>query len=203
LYAKNEEITSTDAKRWISMPALEGAPSQLSTIKMTDFFAVNLNARLDRNGKLAADSDGDGLSDQEELELSQKLGLQLKPDQARSNGVCLDVMMVNPAYTQACRQAQATNICDPNIDMDGDGVNETDLTCKTSGPTANNQYPSSTNPTVITGTASPCFLRDLIMVQNFVAPAEQIEYDPSIQVTFGAILGRKSTLLSIRESTDD
>jgi hypothetical protein len=87
--------------------------------------------------------------------------------------------------------------------MDGDGVNETDLTCKTSGPTANNQYPSSTNPTVITGTASPCFLRDLIMVQNFVAPAEQIEYDPSIQVTFGAILGRKSTLLSIRESTDD
>lgn len=91
------------------------------------------------------------------------------------------------------------------IDMDGDGVNETDLTCKTSGPTTNNQnqYPSSTNPTVITGTASPCFLRDLIMVQNFVAPAEQIEYDPSIQVTFGAILGRKSTLLSIRESTDD
>ena len=91
------------------------------------------------------------------------------------------------------------------IDMDGDGANETDLTCKTSGPITNNQnqYPSSTNPTVITGTASPCFLRDLIMVQNFVAPAEQIEYDPSIQGVFGSILGRKSTILSIRESTDD
>ncbi len=91
------------------------------------------------------------------------------------------------------------------IDMDADGANETDLTCKTSGPITNNQnqYPSSTNPTVITGTASPCFLRDLIMVQNFVAPAEQIEYDPSIQGVFGSILGRKSTILSIRESTDD
>jgi len=91
------------------------------------------------------------------------------------------------------------------IDMDGDGANETDLTCKTSGPITNNQnqYPSSTNPIVIIGTASPCFLRDLIMVQNFVAPAEQIEYDPSIQGVFGSILGRKSTILSIRESTDD
>ncbi len=124
LYAKNDEVLSSDVKKWISVPALEGAPSQLSTIKMTDFFAVNLNARLDRNGKLAADSDGDGLSDQEELELSQKLGLQIRPDQARSNGICLDVMMVNPAYTQACLQAQATNVCDPNIDMDGDGLSQ-------------------------------------------------------------------------------
>lgn len=83
------------------------------------------------------------------------------------------------------------------IDMDGDGVNESDLTCKSSG----GSYPTTQTQSVVTGTASPCFLRDLIMVQNFVAPAEQIEYDPNIQLMFGSVLGRKSTLLSIREST--
>jgi hypothetical protein len=123
---------------------------------------------------------------------------------AHDNRIVYDGLKIYGGVVQTSTFARGLSLGNNlTIDMDGDGVNETDLTCKTSGPTANNQYPSSTNPTVITGTASPCFLRDLIMVQNFVAPAEQIEYDPSIQVTFGAILGRKSTLLSIRESTDD
>lgn len=82
------------------------------------------------------------------------------------------------------------------ISMDGSNFSNS-LTCKNSG----GNFPTSGGNPVNTGLGSPCFLRDLIMVQNFVAPAEQIEYDPSIQLVFGNILGRKSTILSIREST--
>ena len=82
------------------------------------------------------------------------------------------------------------------ISMDGSTFSNS-LTCKNSG----GAFPNTTAAVVNTGIGSPCFLRDLIMVQNFVAPAEQIEYDPSIQLVFGNILGRKSTILSIREST--
>jgi len=116
---------------------------------------------------------------------------------AHDNRIVYDGLKIYGGVVQTSTFPRGLNLLNnKTIDMNGTGLSSS-LTCKNSG----GLYPSDTNPPVNTGIASPCFLRDLIMVQNFVAPAEQIEYDASIQPIFGTILGRKSTLLSIREST--
>jgi hypothetical protein len=77
--------------------------------------------------------------------------------------------------------------------MNLSGTQSTSLNCKSTG----GNYPNGTD------VGSPCFQRDLIMVQNFVAPAEQIEFDSSIQRIFSSVLGTKTTLISIRESKNE
>lgn len=117
---------------------------------------------------------------------------------AHDNRIVYDGLKIYGGVVQTSTFPKGNNLLHGKT-VSMDGVNySSSLTCKNSG----GDYPQEPGqPT--TGIGSPCFLRDLIMVQNFVAPAEQIEYDPSFQVIFGSILGRKSTILSIRESTDD
>lgn len=89
------------------------------TLKMTHFFALNSNARLDATGTLRADSDGDGLSDEMEL----KLGTDVS--KARSaNGLCLDLMLASASYRDRCNQTAASLDCDAQLDADGDTLSE-------------------------------------------------------------------------------
>lgn len=76
--------------------------------QLKDFYVVNLNARIDKYGKLEVDNDGDGLFDYDEEADDRKT--------ARSNGVCLD--SINKKY--GCLMKG----CDANLDSDGDGLNE-------------------------------------------------------------------------------
>lgn len=79
-----------------------------NAFSLKDFYVVNLNVRVDKYGQLAIDSDGDGLFDYEEPENERYT--------ARSNGYCLDVIT---KYYGCLTQG-----CDPNLDLDGDGLNE-------------------------------------------------------------------------------
>jgi len=45
----------------------------------------------------------------------------------------------------------------------------------------------------------PVFNRDLVLLQNLIAPSEQIVYDPSIEDIFSSVLYVKGILFSIRE----
>lgn len=46
----------------------------------------------------------------------------------------------------------------------------------------------------------PIFNRDLVLLQNLIAPSEQIVFDPSIEDIFSSVLYSKGILFSIRES---
>jgi len=46
----------------------------------------------------------------------------------------------------------------------------------------------------------PSFNRDLVLLQNLIAPSEQIVFDPSIEDIFSSVLYSKGILFSIRES---
>lgn len=74
-------------------------------------FITNLNVRAILPNSVAADSDGDGLTDAKEASLGTN------PLKARTNGVCLDSIVMK---TGSC----ITAFCDPQIDQDHDGLNQ-------------------------------------------------------------------------------
>ncbi|MFZ3231876.1 MAG: hypothetical protein WA160_16840 [Pseudobdellovibrio sp.] len=84
------------------------------SFKLTNLFIYNLNVRLNNMNQLQVDSDGDGLFDD----------VDSNPTVARSNGYCLDSILVSAAYGDRCRDMATTHSCDPNLDSDGDGLNE-------------------------------------------------------------------------------
>ncbi|PIS09783.1 MAG: hypothetical protein COT73_12915 [Bdellovibrio sp. CG10_big_fil_rev_8_21_14_0_10_47_8] len=79
---------------------------------------VNSNIRVNINGQIDVDSDGDGLFDSEE----EKYGTD--PLNPRSQGICLDSMSVQAAYKERCSAAAAQLGCDAQSDPDGDGLND-------------------------------------------------------------------------------
>lgn len=85
---------------------------QTTSWRLKHIFAVNTTGRVDRYGKLSADSDADGLFDYEE-----SVAASSNP---RTNGVCLDAIRVK----NGCIMPGTDNeICDPKLDEDGDGLN--------------------------------------------------------------------------------
>ncbi len=95
--------------------SLNSAQAAQQTYQLVEFYAVNLNAFIDETGKLVADSDGDGLSDQEEIRLGTDPRNPRTPD-ANGKSWCLD--SIEKKY--GCKK---TN-CDPALDSDNDGLNE-------------------------------------------------------------------------------
>jgi hypothetical protein len=81
------------------------------TYQVDKFIAINLNAFVDDQGKLAVDSDGDGVPDEEEIKL------KWDPTNPRSQGKCSDGIF----QTYGCVSVQP---CDPNLDEDSDGLNQ-------------------------------------------------------------------------------
>ncbi|MBK9295182.1 MAG: hypothetical protein IPM57_12225 [Oligoflexia bacterium] len=79
--------------------------------RLGQFYAFNINARVNSNYVLDVDSDGDGLFDIEEAQLGTN------SSNPRTNGVCNDKIRFN---ANGCIQSS----CDPQIDKDGDGLNE-------------------------------------------------------------------------------
>jgi hypothetical protein len=98
--------------------ALLGSFKETVSFKLTHLFLLNPNARTDNVGVTHADSDGDGLPDEKERILGTDLLL------ARTNGVCLDSFLTSEAYSARCKAMAAARSCNPNLDSDGDGLNE-------------------------------------------------------------------------------
>lgn len=88
------------------------------SFQITNLYVLSPNARLNKYDKLAADSDGDGLFDDEESMASTD------KSNPRSNGYCLDLFIANPAFAERCAAMADTNSCDPTLDSDGDELNE-------------------------------------------------------------------------------
>ncbi|MCB0362093.1 MAG: hypothetical protein KDD35_05210, partial [Bdellovibrionales bacterium] len=88
--------------------SLFGGPT-VKTYKIDNFYVINLNRFVDDFGRVVQDSDGDGLSDEEE----EKVGTS--PLKARSNDICLDII----TQLYGCKNVG----CDPERDLDGDGLN--------------------------------------------------------------------------------
>lgn len=97
---------------------LVGAVENSSVFKVTHLYVLNPNARVDRNGVLRVDSDGDGVFDDDEIALGTN------PYVERTNGFCLDSFMASPAFASRCKEMAETHSCDPTLDTDGDGLNE-------------------------------------------------------------------------------
>lgn len=86
--------------------------------KTTHVFLLNSNFKVDNNGVGHLDSDSDGLAD------SSENTYQLDPNNARSNGVCLDVLMTEPDFKARCETLYASRLCTEKLDSDGDSLNE-------------------------------------------------------------------------------
>lgn len=86
--------------------------------KITNVYLLNPNARVTASGEIKADSDGDGLTDEEEAQMGTN------PTKARTGGVCLDSIAVNPAFAERCGSLSQSHLCDPTLDSDGDSLNE-------------------------------------------------------------------------------
>lgn len=96
------------------VPSLFPGMSPAEAYRLSFLYAINLNARVNANGVLEADSDGDGLSDYEEDQISAQGYDKTK---ARSDGMCLDVIRF--------RFGICENVgCMIEVDKDGDGLNE-------------------------------------------------------------------------------
>lgn len=85
-----------------------GGPT-IKTFKVDNFYVINLNRHVNDFGQVIVDSDGDGLSDDEELSFGTS------PVEARTNHVCLDII----THFFGCKNVG----CDPERDEDGDGLN--------------------------------------------------------------------------------
>jgi len=79
---------------------------------------LNSNFKVDNNGIGHLDSDGDGLPDSAETTYA------FDPNSARSNGVCIDVLMTEPAFKTRCETLYASRLCSEKLDSDGDSLNE-------------------------------------------------------------------------------
>ena len=90
------------------------------TYKLDHFYTINLNAFVNDYGELVSDSDGDGLPDQEEIELGYN------PLLPRSNGVCLDII----SHLYGCKLVG----CSADRDLDGDGLNSCEETALRTNP---------------------------------------------------------------------
>ncbi|PIU01324.1 MAG: hypothetical protein COT74_02145 [Bdellovibrionales bacterium CG10_big_fil_rev_8_21_14_0_10_45_34] len=91
----------------------------VENVKLVEMYALNLHVRLDEFERLSIDSDADGLFDYQE----EKFGTD--PLNPRSgNGKCLDIIAVKQEYAGICARPLQPNDCDPELDVDGDGLNQ-------------------------------------------------------------------------------
>ncbi|HMN69036.1 MAG TPA: hypothetical protein PKC28_10900, partial [Bdellovibrionales bacterium] len=93
-----------------------------TSFKMTHMYIINPNARVSAAGALQADSDGDGVVDEDEA------GLGTNPGLSRTNGYCLDGFRANPTFNERCEALAKSKSCDPTLDSDGDSLNECEET---------------------------------------------------------------------------
>jgi hypothetical protein len=108
---------------------LLGDASQPVAYQVSHVFLLNANARLDPNGEVQVDSDGDGLFDKDES------GFATSPTNPRTDGYCLDSIAVDPAFSARCASFQTTRSCDPHFDADMDGLNECEESVLATRPT--------------------------------------------------------------------
>lgn len=94
---------------------VSGFASNLS-YKLKSLYVVNLNAFVDRYGGIIADSDGDGIPDNEELLDGTDPTDPRTPDPTDGNRYCMD--SIKKKY--GCKKAA----CISTFDSDGDGLNE-------------------------------------------------------------------------------
>ncbi len=88
----------------------------------THFYIFSPNVRVSAQGKLEPDSDGDGLSDKDEIALGTD------PTNPRTNGYCLDSFLATTAFAERCQAFASSKSCDKNLDSDGDSLNECEET---------------------------------------------------------------------------
>jgi hypothetical protein len=89
-----------------------------TNFKTTHVFLLNSNFKVDNNGVGEVDSDGDGLTDVDENRH------ELDPLIARTNGVCIDSLMIEPGFKSRCESLYSSRLCDIKLDSDGDSLNE-------------------------------------------------------------------------------
>ena len=97
---------------------LVNASSGITTFKTTHIFVLNSNFKIDNNGTGEADTDGDGLVDAKESLYG------FNPLKSRTNNLCLDVLMTEEGYKSRCESLAASKLCHPQLDSDGDTLNE-------------------------------------------------------------------------------
>jgi uncharacterized coiled-coil protein SlyX len=89
-----------------------------NSFELTHLILLNPNVRYVDGKGLKLDTDGDGLVDEKEIELS------LDPFNARTHKICLDSLYASPAHNETCRALEFSVDCDTKLDSDGDGLNE-------------------------------------------------------------------------------
>lgn len=97
---------------------LVGDSNSSESFQITNLYVLSPNARLNKYDQLTADSDGDGLFDDEESIAGTNI---INP---RTNGYCLDLFIANPAFAARCTAMGDSHSCDPTLDSDGDELNE-------------------------------------------------------------------------------
>lgn len=91
--------------------AIPGLNNGLQQYRIKQLMAFNLNIRVSSANQVELDSDGDGVSD------AQEVSANLDPRNARSDGKCLDILR-----TQNKCLADSSG-CHVQTDLDGDGLN--------------------------------------------------------------------------------
>lgn len=92
--------------------------SEAEVFKVTHLFLLNPNVRVDKNGELKVDSDGDGLFDEDEIIAGTN------PLLPRTDGACLDSLATSEAFSERCAALSGLSDCDVGLDSDGDSLNE-------------------------------------------------------------------------------
>jgi hypothetical protein len=97
-----------------SMPPFSLFPglTEINGYKLSQFFVINPQARINSIGIVVLDSDADGLFDHEEDQLGNYNKVK-----SRTNDICLDV--IDYRFGGCIILG-----CDPEIDLDGDGLNQ-------------------------------------------------------------------------------
>ena len=86
---------------------------------LSGLIILNPNVRVNDQGEIDVDSDGDGLFDSDEISENTD------PLNPRSNGACLDSMSTHEAYRNSCAKISDISLdCDPYLDSDMDSLNE-------------------------------------------------------------------------------
>lgn len=116
--AKNRTVNIWESANADIPFKLPGTRNTNIDYKITDLFILNPNVRFNQNGVLDVDSDADGLFDNEEVSFGTN------PTLSRTNGYCLDGFMKNKAFADRCNDLARSHSCDPQLDSDGDSLNE-------------------------------------------------------------------------------